>query len=74
MYEDSVCDIELVPVTFWPPALARRVVAVICQAVTMLLVGFSLFGIAMGFSAMSDQDGPLQSALYSVAQFTGLVG
>ena len=75
MYENSVCEIELVPVTFWPPALARRLGDYIRQIATMAIAAASLVGIALGFAGATNQDDTIfQAALHSVAVFTGLIG
>jgi hypothetical protein len=77
MYENSICAIDLAPVTFWPPAMARRMAGVrqfITLAVTGAITGGSLFGIAVGFAAVSEQDDTLlQSLAHSAAMFTGLI-
>lgn len=75
MYENSVYEIELAPVTFWPPALARRLGDYIRQAVTIAIAAGCLVGIALGFAGVSDGDDTIfQSVLHSVAIFTGLIG
>ncbi len=75
MYENSVCEIELVPVTFWPPALARRLCDYIRQTVTIAIAVASVVGIALGFAGVTNQDDTIcQSVLHSVAAFTGLIG
>ena len=75
MYENSVCDIELVPVTFWPPALARRAGEYIRQTATIAITAGSVLGIALGFAGVTDQDDTLlQAGLQSVAVFAGLIG
>jgi len=79
MYENSVCEIDLVPVTFWPPALARRAGEYIRQtapiAITGILTCVSVFGIVFGFAGVTDQDDTIvQPVLHSLAVFTGLIG
>jgi len=74
MYESSVCEIDLVPVTFWPPALARQLNEYIRQTVTIAITGGCIFGIILGFAGVADQDDTIvQSALRSVALFAGLI-
>jgi hypothetical protein len=75
MNENSVCEIDLVPVTFWPPALARRLTHYSRQIATIAIVGGSIFGIALGFAGVGDQNDTLfQSMAQSLATFTGLIG
>ena len=51
MYEDVLCEIKLGPVTFWPPALARRLGEFARQSATVAITAMSMVGIAMGFGA-----------------------
>ncbi len=75
MYENSVCDIELVPLTFWPPALARRAGEYNRRTATLAFTVGRDLGIAFGFAGAADQDDSLlQAGLQSVAVFTGLIG
>ena len=72
---NGIWEIELVPVTFWPPALARRLAGLIQRSATVAITAGTLFGVAMGFAGLSHQnDTLLQRVAYSVAEFTGLIG
>ena len=75
MYENVLCEIKLGPVTFWPPALARRLGEFARQSATVAITAMSMVGIAMGFAGASEhEDTALQLVLHTVAVFTGLIG
>ncbi len=68
---NAIGAILLGKVTFWPPALARRLGGIIRQTATLAIAAVSLVGIAIGFVGASDQD---DTMLQSVLMFAGLIG
>lgn len=74
MRENGICAANPAPVAFGSSAILRRAMGVLRGTVTLVIVGVSLFGIALGFAGVSDQEDTLVlSMLHAAALFTGLI-
>jgi hypothetical protein len=74
MFDETVCDIQLSAITLWPPGVLRRVAEAARNAAGVAIVGIGLFGIAMGFAAVGEQQGTaVQTIADWAAVHTGLI-